>query len=115
MRKSSIFHKIDHARFSVFPKVRLADFIEVTEKGEGFQPAFNRIKSKHIDFLIYNIEKDSLVLAIELDGRSHMSEKAQARDVFVEKLYKAVGVRLVRVKVGESFEDEVALILDSVN
>lgn len=104
--------KINHAKFSVFPKVRLADFIEVAEKGEEYQAAFNRIKSKHIDFLIYDIQQDQIVLAIELDGKSHLSEKAQERDVLVEKIYKTIGVRLARVKVGESFEEEVALLVD---
>lgn len=96
---------IDHQRFVVFPKVRLADFIEVTVSGSEYQSWWNKIRSKHIDFLIWDIEQSKIVLAIELDGKSHDSEKMIARDKFVDKLYETVWMKLERVKVGESFEN----------
>lgn len=95
---------IDHKRFTVFPKVRLADFIEVTADKSEYQSAWNRIRSKHVDFLIWDMDQLKISVAIELDGSSHNSEKMQARDDFVEKLYATVGMRLERVQIGENFE-----------
>ena len=43
---------IDKKRYLIFTKVRLADFIEVTIKGKEYLKWWNKIKSKHIDFLI---------------------------------------------------------------
>lgn len=98
---------INHQKFVIFPKVRLADFIEVTVSGAEYQKWWNKIRSKHIDFLIWDIEQSKVVLAIELDGKSHESEKMIARDEFIEKLYETVGLMLERVKVGEDFNSRV--------
>lgn len=102
---NSLNASIDHHKFVVFPKVRLADFIEVTASGDEYQSWWNKIRSKHIDFLIWNVEQSKIVLAIELDGKSHDSEKMQTRDEFVGKLYETVGLKLERVKVGENFDN----------
>src|SRR6056297_323983 len=38
---------IDTRKYLVFPKVRLGDFIEVTERGKNYQRYWNKIRSKH--------------------------------------------------------------------
>ncbi len=94
---------INHQKFVIFPKVRLADFIEVTVSGVEYQKWWNKIRSKHIDFLIWDNKQSKIALAIELDGKSPEKDKMIARDEFVEKLYETVGLKLVRVRVGEDF------------
>jgi hypothetical protein len=101
----SLNASINHQKFVVFPKVRLADFIEVTVSGNEYQSWWNKIRSKHIDYLIWDTELAKIVLAIELDGKSHETEKMHARDEFVGRLYDTVGIKLERVKVGENFEN----------
>ena len=96
---------IDRQKYIVFPKVRLADFIEVTVRGKEYQGWWNKIKSKHVDFLIWDIQNNKISLAIELDGNSHNSEKMQIRDEFVNNLYRKVGVQLERVHVGADFKE----------
>lgn len=98
---------IDRQRFLVFPKVRLADFIEVTAKGKDYQGCFNKIKSKHVDFLVWDVQNNEVALAIELDGKSHNSEKMQKRDGFVNKLYERVEIKLIRISVGSDFIEEI--------
>lgn len=98
---------IDQSRYVVFPKVRLADFVEVTARGREYWKWWNKIKSKHIDFLVWDIKEQKIALAIELDGKSHKSEKMQRRDEFVEKMYEKIGIRLERVYVGSDFLTEV--------
>ncbi len=97
---------IDRQRYLVFPKVRLADFIEVTVRGPEYQGWLNKIKSKHVDFLIWDVLNNKIALAIELDGSSHNSEKMRVRDEFVNKLYERVNVKLKRVRVGSDFLTE---------
>ncbi len=105
---------ISHQKFVIFPKVRLADFIEVTVTGAEYQKWWNKIRSKHIDFLIWNIEQSKVVLAIELDGKSHESEKMIERDEFIKKLYETVGLKLERVKVGEDFNSRAQEITNAI-
>lgn len=111
----SILHeKIDRNKYLIFPKVRLADFIEVTVKGKEYQGWWNKIRSKHVDSLVWDIAQNKITLAIELDGKSHNTEKMKIRDEFVEKLYKTVGVRLERVEVGSDFSASLEVMIKSL-
>lgn len=106
--------KLDHTKYSVFPKVRLGDFIEVDlPKGQRL-PYWNKIKSKHVDFLIYDYQTAEAALAIELDGNSHNNKTIKKSDSFKDKLYPAVGLELVRVRVGTNFATEVDSIISKL-
>ena len=63
----------------------------------------DRIKSKHIDFLL--CDKDSLVplCAIELDDSSHQKESRVKRDIFVDNALEAAGLKFERFKVQKSY------------
>jgi len=106
---------IDRQRYLIFPKVRLADFIEVTVKGKEYQGWWNKIRSKHVDFLIWDVQQNKIALAIELDGRSHGSEKMQERDEFVNRLYEQIHMKLERVSVGTEFSKIASEIHASLN
>jgi len=106
--------QIDHSKYSIFPKVRLGDFIETTAKGGDWIENWNRIKSKHIDFLIWNIQKKVVVFAIEIDGNSHNNTKMQKSDKFKNKLYSTIGLRFKRIKIGQNFISEVSKILSEL-
>ena len=54
----------------VLAKVRLADLIEANERHPQWQANFNRIRSKHVDFVLCDNWLRPL-LAIELDDSSH--------------------------------------------
>lgn len=107
-----LHEQIDNDRYLIFPKVRLADFIAVTARGKEYQGWWNKIRSKHVDFLVWDAQQNKIALAIELDGSSHSSEKMQTRDEFVNKLYERIDVRLGRVQVGSDFATEVRIILE---
>lgn len=85
------------------PKVRMEDFIwtdwetyNLTWQQE--QAARNRIKSRHIDFLICD-EDMRIQGGIELDDSSHYDENAQKKDNFKDNVYQKTGFRCFRVKV----------------
>lgn len=110
----SLLEELEGERFRVFPKVRLADFVETTAKGKDFQRSFNRIKSKHIDFIIWDTKLNKIALGIELDGKSHSSQKMLTRDDFVNKLYKQLGFPIKRIELGKVFVDEVKAIKNQI-
>lgn len=106
----TLFEELDTQRFGIFSKVRVADFVETTAKGKEFQRSFNHIKSKHIDFLIWDNKKNIIAVGIELDGNSHGSVKMQKRDDFINKLYTQIQFPVKRIAVGKVFADEVKSI-----
>jgi len=82
-------------KITVCPKIRLADIISVSRKKE-YYTYFNKISSKHIDFLLCQADTMQPILAIELDDSSHNRQRRQERDEFVNKAFKAIGLPLVR-------------------
>ena len=72
--------------FHVFAKVRLADIVtpQKTRSRSAWQSAFNRISSKHVDFLLCETAGLSPVAVIELDDKSHSTFEAGFRDRCVD-------------------------------
>lgn len=90
----------------VLIKVRLGDVIEVKGvTGGAWQSAFNKIQSKHIDFLVCD-PNYSVICAIELDDSSHDRPDRKDRDEFLDKALWTAGIKLVRVTTSKSYSVE---------
>jgi len=98
---------INTERYVVYPKVRIADFVDITTGGKERLKWWNKIKSKHIDFLIWDTQEQRIALAIELDGKSHKKEDSRISDEFKNKLCNTINIRLERIKVGSDFAAEI--------
>src|SRR6056297_2289536 len=84
-------------------KAKLIDFITVTKHPER-QKFFNKIKSKHVDFLICNNDKYfNPILAIELDDKSHESCKRKERDKFVDEVFRNAGLPILHIKASNTY------------
>ncbi len=59
---------------------------------------FNKIKSKSIDYVITD-NNCKIKFCIELDDKTHIKEKRQIRDNFINELFKQVNIKLIRVPV----------------
>lgn len=81
----------------LFLKMRLADIMKVKNEVPEYMKAFNKIKAKHTDFLLCDPESLEVLVAIELDDKSHLQKERQERDVFVDGAYKACGIPLLHV------------------
>lgn len=92
--------------YRILGKVRLADLINVIpgQDRHTWGRAFNRIKAKHIDFVLCRRDDLSVVCAVELDDRTHERPDRVDRDVFVDKALAAAGIPLVRVEVRRDYE-----------
>jgi hypothetical protein len=85
--------------YRVFGKVRVADVASVKKMPDrgAWQRAFNRISSKHFDFLLCSTTDFAVVAAIELDDQSHQQGKRKERDAFIVGLCEAIALPLVQV------------------
>ena len=84
-------------RYLIFAKVRLADLVFLPRGTEKRQSHFNRIQSKHIDFVLCDHDVVRPLLAIELDDSSHNRADRQDRDVFVDSALAAAGLPILHV------------------
>lgn len=87
----------------VCPKVNLADIFFVLKPNENVAYR-NKIDRKHVDFLLCDATSLTPRLAVELDDKSHQRGDRQARDAFVDEVFKVGGLPLLRVPTRASYD-----------
>ena len=97
-----------NTEYIIFSKVRLADLIKTHNYSD-----FNKIRSKHIDFVICNKETNPL-LFIELDDSSHRITKNHENDIKKDIILKKVGINIIRTKINE-LDNNMNLIIEKLN
>lgn len=90
--------------YYIFPKVRICDIIEPKNKGDYSN--FNRIKSKHVDFLLCTKNPITSKIIIELDDKSHDAPSRQDRDKFVDEIFANAEIPIVHIKVQYAYNKE---------
>ncbi|MGE5252054.1 MAG: DUF2726 domain-containing protein, partial [Bacteroidota bacterium] len=88
----------------IYAKVSLSDLFYVrSSDASEFRTYTNRIDRKHVDFLLCDPKTVRPIAGIELDDKSHGREDRQARDEFVEGVFKAAKLPLIRVPAKHSY------------
>lgn len=92
----------------VMSKVRVVDLVGVKKGLERsvYRSALNRIKSKHVDFVLLDPAELEVLSVIELDDASHNAKKVQERDALVDAVYGAAGVPILHVPAKRSYVKE---------
>jgi very-short-patch-repair endonuclease len=94
----------DSSKHYVFPQLSLSKLVTV-EKGTGFYQAFhNKVDRKSVDFVLFDRNAMSPVLAIELDDSSHDREDRQERDAFVDRVLAKAGLPLLHVRAQAAYD-----------
>lgn len=91
--------KCDSHNLLICPKVRMEDFLNVTDK-QNLMKYRGYIKSRHIDFLLCD-SKLHILAGLELDDSSHNTEKAKTTDAFKDNVFQAIGLPLYRIKTAD--------------
>jgi very-short-patch-repair endonuclease len=99
--------EVDNSNLTIFAKVRLADLIEPKKHDSTWQAHFNKICSKHVDFLLYDTTADEPKLIIELDDRSHDRADRQERDTFVDQALQQAGIPILHTRSSENLKEEI--------
>jgi predicted RNA-binding Zn-ribbon protein involved in translation (DUF1610 family) len=82
----------------VCPKVSLGDLFYVKSSDNSkFRTYTNKIDRKHVDYLLCDPKTVRPIVGIELDDKSHQRKDRQERDDFVEHVFAAAKLPLVRV------------------
>ena len=90
-------------RNMVLAKVRLADLVDADKRHRLWRANFNRVCSKHIDFVICD-RALSPIIAVELDDSSHRRPDRIARDRDVNRILEISEFPLLRVLVCPAYD-----------
>ena len=85
------------SRLTIQSKVRLADIFFIVRPHENHRSYFPRISQKHLDFLVCDTKSMQPVFGVELDDSSHNSYKQKKRDQFVDQVFEAAKLPLLRM------------------
>jgi hypothetical protein len=90
-------------RFVILLKVGVRDLCEITHR-ELNQAAFNRVATKQVNFVLCDQTTLHPVVAIELDDSTHLHRDHAERDVFINELFRVIGVALIRHRVQTTYD-----------
>lgn len=114
-----VLNQVLSDEYVICPKVALKDIFFVTSKDRGaFTSYSNKINLKHVDYLLCTKTDLKPVCGIELDDSSHKKKDRIERDAFVEKVFKAAGLQLIRFQNKKTYtlqevQDKLDLIIGS--
>lgn len=81
----------------ISPKVSLGDLFYVKSSDPSeYRTLTNKIDRKHVDFLLCDAKTLRPLAGIELDDKSHQRSDRQVRDEFVEQVFQAARLPLLR-------------------
>jgi len=92
----------------IFSQVSLLEILSISEtkNTRSYITALNRIRAKHVDFLLCEKETTKPLLVIELDDSSHRWPSRILRDAFVDKAFASTGLPILHVKAAASYDSD---------
>lgn len=92
--------------YAIYPKVRLADVIEVRGDAIDFQAAWSRIAAKHVDFLIAVPESYQPLLVVELESDDASGGDGHPKDDWLDRALLSAGMPIVRVRLRRDYDPQ---------
>lgn len=89
---------------AVFTKVRMGDLVTVKSK-ENNRAYWNKIQSKHIDFVLCNIKTLQPIICLELDDKSHNRPDRIERDKFINEVLTSVGYKVIHIPCSYKYDN----------
>ena len=89
-----VLEQVVDGKLRIMGKIRLADIVKVKNGNNKstWQKAFNRIKSKHVDFVACDAATLGVKFVVELDDKSHNQSERQDRDEVKDKILAAAKI-----------------------
>lgn len=91
----------------LFVKVRLEDLLWLPNGTENRFGLRNRIKSRHIDFVLCDKENIKPLIAIELDDSTHNQKTRIERDGNINRILQDAGLPILHIKVQPNYDSAV--------
>ncbi len=93
------------SEYRIFGKVRVADIATVKPNlgKSARQGALNRIAYKHFDFIVCRASDLAIVCAVELNDKSHSTQRAKSRDDLLLKVCQSINLPLLMVPAKQAY------------
>ena len=93
-------------QFRIAMKVRLGDLVGVPGNGSEVITVHNKIRQKHVDFVLCTNSAVKPVLAIELDDSSHDRPDRIERDAYLDACLECAGLPICHVRCRQAYDVE---------
>ncbi len=82
-------------QYLIFAQVKVLDLCTVLDRPFN-QKALNKVNCKTVDFVLCHPRTFKPMVAIELDDSSHGRADRRTRDLFLDEVFRTIGMKLVR-------------------
>ena len=108
--------KQNNNQYTILSKVRLEDIVSAKKSLDWKEKGIKRnyIKSKHLDFVILDNHYGNILAVIELDGKSHNTDRQGKYDKIKDDILNSVGCKFYRVKAGEDYAQSIHDVLNNM-
>ena len=89
--------------FVICSKPRIGDILFIPRDTPGKLAFENKIRSKHVDFLICDVQTMTPQLVVELDDKSHDRMDRQERDEFIDRAFAAARLEVLHFRVQPAY------------
>ncbi|MBM3143873.1 MAG: DUF2726 domain-containing protein [Chloroflexi bacterium] len=96
------------SNIAIFPKIRLADVVSINRSASPYASEarlyFSKIIQKHIDFLLCQADTLTPLVGIELEDSSRQESGRTEHDEFMEGVFEAANLPLVRFPAQSNYD-----------
>lgn len=89
--------------FAVMGKVRVEDLIYAV-RDKGYIVGRNKIRAKHVDFVMIKIDTGEIAGILELNDNSHLRLDRKDRDEFLDQAFSSCGIKILWVTVSNNYD-----------
>lgn len=90
-------------RSLIFSQVQLCKLISPRRGISRWQTYQNKIDRKSVDFVLCNPNSFAIELIIELDDKTHTTEKRKSRDTFLDDALKSANIPILHIAAASTY------------
>lgn len=100
-----ILMKLYNDKYYIFPQVKLTSLLAIKENVKDHDNVYRIIDHKSVDFTMYDRTVIAPVLAIELNGKSHLQLNKKNRDQMVKSILTKSGIQFAAIQVADTYDE----------
>jgi len=102
-----ILMKLYGDKYYIYPQVRIAAILDVKNDVKDHDNLYRLIDHLSLDFVLFDKEAMSPIIAIELNGKSHLQFNRRNRDQKIESVLTKAGIRFLSIQVVNQYDENV--------
>lgn len=93
-------------KYFIYPQVRLAAILDVKNDVKDHDNLYRQIDHLSLDFVLFDKQSMAPLVAIELNGKSHLQFSRRNRDQRVESILTNAGIRFISIQVATTYDTQ---------